>query len=118
MPDKNKPWLADANRKLLNIIAGVIAIGLLTLTVLMVVVILFIPIPSENESLVGQAFGTVLGLVSIVVAFFFGTNTTSKQDRDTINSLAEKATKTDSTVVGRKVSLDPGEQVKVEAKNE
>lgn len=121
MQNNEKEWLQYSNRKILNIIAGVIAIGLTLLTFIIVLVILFFPIPSENETLVGQAFGTVLSLLGVVVAFFYGSNTTSKQDSETISTLAETAKavrKEHDDTRGTKpgeadVKLSPGESVTV-----
>lgn len=121
MANIHKEWLQYSNRNILNIIAGVIAIGLTTLTFIMVVAILFFPIPSENETLVGQAFGTVLGLLGVIVAFFYGSSATSKQDSETISTLAETAKAVrrehDDTRVDKKtepdVKVGPGESVTV-----
>lgn len=101
----------------LEIIAAVIAIGLLTLTAIMTIIIMFYPIPSQNETLVGQGYGSVLSLMGIVVGFFYGTSTSSRRDRETIGALADTAKQAQKTLSettpltggATSIKLEPGE---------
>lgn len=109
-------WDGDKERTLINLIAGILAVGLMTLTAIIVVTILFIPIPAANETLVGQSLGTVLSLLGIVVSFFYGTSTGNRRDRDTINTLAETAKQVaDKDKPMADVKVAPGDSVTVEA---
>lgn len=103
-----KEWLKYSDKGLINIIAGTIAVGLTALTITIVMVILFLPIPPQNETLVGQAFGTVLSLMGVIVAFFYGSSTSSRRDSETINTLAGMHERKSKIVVA------PGETVTVQ----
>lgn len=100
----------------LEIIAAIIAIGLMTLTAIMTIIIMFFPIPAQNETLVGQGYGSILSLMGLVVGFFYGTSTSSRRDRETIGALADTAkqaqktlSETTPTSGAASIKLEPGE---------
>lgn len=72
-------------------VAAIVAIGLLVITAAATLAVFVVPIPAKNETIVGQALGTLWSLLGVVVAFFYGTSTGNRKDSDTIATLAQTA---------------------------
>lgn len=72
-------------------VAAIVAIGLLVITAAATLAVFLVPIPAKNETIVGQALGTLWSLLGVVVAFFYGTSTGNRKDSDTIATLAQTA---------------------------
>lgn len=72
-------------------VAAIVAIGLLVITAAATLAVFLVPIPEKNETIVGQALGTLWSLLGVVVAFFYGTSTGNRKDSDTIATLAQTA---------------------------
>jgi|GEM_PF-1022244 len=70
--------------------ATLLAMGLITLAMMIVGLLFFIAIPKDNVSTLNIVTGIILGWGSAVVAFYFGDSKKSSQQQDTINSLAQK----------------------------
>ncbi len=49
-----------------------------------VILLFFVTIPTGNSEIVYITFGTFIGIVGTVVAFFFGSSSGSKEKRDGI----------------------------------
>lgn len=97
-----------------GIVSAILAIGLLTLVAIVTIFIMFYPIPTENETLVGQGYGSILSLAGMVVSYFYGTTTSSHKDRETIQTLADTAKTAQTTLseakgVSADIQLKPGE---------
>lgn len=101
------------------IVAAVLAIGLLVITGVTTAAIFLIPIPTGNETIAGQAMGTLLGLLGLCVGFFYSVSSGNRKDSDTIATLA----KTTSIAQQQQpikspdetVTLEPGESATVKA---
>lgn len=99
-------------------VAGAIAIGLLVITAAATLAIFIFPIPERNETIIGQALGTLWSLLGVVVAFFYGTSTGNRKDSDTIATLAQTASVAQSALtpnIKPDVVIPAGETVRVQA---
>ena len=72
-------------------VAAIMAVGLLVITAVATAAIFIVPIPDKNETIVGQAIGSLLSLLGLVVGFFYGTSTGNRKDAETIATLAQTA---------------------------
>lgn len=59
-------------------VAGIIAIGLLMMVAAVSFAVFYIAIPKGSETIVGQLVGTLLSLLGVVVAFYYGSSESSK----------------------------------------
>lgn len=53
-------------------------------------VLLFHPVPTENKDLINIAFGGLLGSLTTVVAFYFGSSKSSQAKDDALQEIAKK----------------------------
>lgn len=72
-------------------VAAAMAVGLLVITAVATTAIFVVPIPDKNETIVGQALGTLWSLLGVVVSFFYSTSTGNRKDAETIATLAQTA---------------------------
>jgi hypothetical protein len=70
-------------------VAKIMAYGLLAITGLTTAAIFLVPIPKGNETIAGQALGTLWGLLGAVVLFFYSTSSGNRKDSETIATLAQ-----------------------------
>jgi len=49
-----------------------------------VILLFFVSIPTGNSEIIYMTFGTFIGIVGTVAAFFFGSSSGSKEKRDEI----------------------------------
>jgi len=55
-----------------------------------VILLFFVTIPTGNSEIVYMTFGTFIGIVGTVAAFFFGSSSGSKEKSDGIKSVLGK----------------------------
>lgn len=99
-------------------VAAIVAVGLLVITAAATMAVFIVPIPAKNETIVGQALGTLWSLLGVVVAFFYGTSTGNRKDSETIATLAETAKVAQSALtppLDATVTIAPGETATVSA---
>lgn len=99
-------------------VAAIVAVGLLIITAAATLAVFLVPIPEKNETIVGQALGTLWSLLGVIVAFFYGTSTGNRKDSDTIAKLAETANVAQNALTPASkpdVVLEPGQSAKVAA---
>jgi hypothetical protein len=99
-------------------VAAIVAVGLLIITAAATMAVFLVPIPDKNETIVGQALGTLWSLLGVVVAFFYGTSTGNRKDSDTIAKLAETASVAQTALnpnAKPDVVLEPGQTTTVKA---
>ena len=99
-------------------VAAIVAVGLLLITAAATLAVFLVPIPDKNETIVGQALGTLWSLLGVVVAFFYGTSTGNRKDSETIAKLAETASVAQAALtphVTPDVVVPAGETVVVKA---
>lgn len=99
-------------------VAAIVAIGLLVITAAATLAVFVVPIPEKNETIVGQALGTLWSLLGVVVAFFYGTSTGNRKDSDTIATLAQTANAVQKVLdpnAKPDVTVAAGEQITVKA---
>ncbi len=70
-------------------IAGVLAIGLLVIAGASQIAVMAHPIPEGNETIAGQAIGSLYSLLGIVVGFFYGISSGNRKDSETIAAQAQ-----------------------------
>lgn len=101
-------------------VAAIVAIGLLLITASATFAVFVVPIPDKNETIVGQALGTLWSLLGVVVAFFYGTSTGNRKDSETIATLAQTAQVAQSALTPNAkpdVVVPSGETVTVKAED-
>lgn len=102
-------------------IGAILAVGLLCITAGCVVAIFTVPIPSDNQTLVGQAVGTLLGLLGMVVSYFYGASVGQLKTQETLQTVADTAKIAQTTLSGTgaitpgEVTLQAGDKVEVKA---
>ena len=99
-------------------VAAILAVGLLVVTTGATLAVFMVPIPDKNETIVGQALGTLWSLLGVVVTFFYGTSTGNRKDSDTIATLAETAKVAQTALtppVDATLTIHPGETATVSA---
>lgn len=99
-------------------VAAIVAVGLLIITAVATIAVFLVPIPDKNETIVGQALGTLWSLLGVVVAFFYGTSTGNRKDSDTIAKLAETASVAQNALTPTKppdLVLEPGQNANIAA---
>lgn len=102
-------------------VAAIVAVGLLIITAFATLAVFMVPIPDKNETIVGQALGTLWSLLGVVVAFFYGTSTGNRKDSDTIATLAHTAQVAQSALTPHAqpdVVVPAGDSVTVKAEDE
>jgi len=77
-----------ANRDALNLAGSVIGIMLVGILAFLSWALVFIAIPSGNETAVNVLLGILSTQVGIVIGFFFGSTVTNKKQADTIEKQA------------------------------
>lgn len=101
------------------IVAAILAIGLLVITGVTTAAIFLIPIPAGNETIAGQAMGTLLGLLGLCVGFFYSVSSGNRKDAETIATQAKAITVAQQQQPIKSpdetVTLDPGESATVKA---
>lgn len=107
------------DRHTLNLVGGVIAVGLVMNLIILTLALIFLKMPGENKDPFMLLLGGLLTQVSSIVAFFFGSSVGSRQQSETINTMAE-ATKTAlvtpvAPITENTITLEPDEAVNVQA---
>lgn len=81
----------NTSQDVINYTGGVIAIVLMAILAFVTFALVRWTIPSENENALMFLLGQLTALISVVVAFYFGSSSQSKKQADTIDTLAKTA---------------------------
>jgi hypothetical protein len=79
------------NRDVINWTGAVVGIGLIAIMAFVTWALVFVTVPTENQTSLVQLVGNLTGLIGIVVGFYFGSSSTAKKQQDTIDTLARTA---------------------------
>jgi hypothetical protein len=74
-----------------NWTVGLVALGLILILGFMTWALVMRTVPAENQNALLLLIGNLTGLVGVVVAFYFGSSSTTKKQADTIDTLAKTA---------------------------
>lgn len=65
--------------------------GIVSLSFIILVLLIFNPLPGENKDIVNIALGTFLGMAVTVVGYFFGSSKSSADKNDLLSQKKEEA---------------------------
>lgn len=68
------------------LLSAIVVLGVLSI----LGTLLFHPVPTENKDLINIAFGGLLGSLTTVVAFYFGSSKSSQAKDDALQEIAKK----------------------------
>ena len=101
-------------------IGAVVAVGVIVSTIIATGAIFLIRIPDNNQTLVGQAIGTLFSLTGVIVAFFYGSSAGQRKTQDTLNTMANTAKTAQAALppvagleADKTVTVGPGETAAV-----
>jgi hypothetical protein len=80
-----------AQQEVVNWTGAVVGVGLVGIMAFVTWALVFVTVPTENQTSLVQLVGNLTGLIGIVVGFYFGSSSTQKKQADTIDSLAKTA---------------------------
>lgn len=75
----------------INWTGAIVGIGLIAIMAFVTWALVFVTVPTENQTSLVQLVGNLTGLIGIVVGFYFGSSSTAKKQQDTIDTLAKTA---------------------------
>lgn len=81
----------DLNREVINWTGAVIAVLLTLILAFVTYALVRWTIPEQNENAVLLLLGQLSGMVTMIVAFYFGSSSSAKKKDDTIDALAKTA---------------------------
>lgn len=95
-------------------VPGILALSMTVLVGVMVLIVLLVGVPKENETLVTQVVTGVLGAYAVILAYYFSTTRTSGKKDETIQALANTAQRAGEALVplagsSADINLKPGE---------
>lgn len=104
-------------REVLNLVGGVIAIGLVLILAYITWALVNVTIPTGNENTLIQLVGALVANVGLIVGFFYGTSVSNKRQEEIIGTQAQTIQSAQAAIVPSEpaVNLAPGDSVKVEA---
>lgn len=112
-----KAAVMQFRQEVLNVVGGVVALGLVAILAFITWALVFRAIPVGNENTLIQLVGVLSANIGLVVGFFFGASSQQKKQAETIDKLAEttKAAQAAALPADPAIPLSPGESVKVTA---
>lgn len=70
----------------------VIALTILAITVGVLVVLSFVPVPKENQTVLNVVVGNIMGFVAATMAFYFPSSVGGRAKDEAINKLTDQLT--------------------------
>lgn len=94
-------------RDIINWTGGLVAIGLIGIVGFLAWALVMRTVPTENQDAMLLLIGNLMGLLGIVVGFYFGSSSAAKKQADTIDKLATTAAA--AAPSGEGMLIKPGE---------
>lgn len=107
----------EYKQEVLNVVGGIVALGIVGILGFITWALIFRPIPHGNENTLIQLVGVLSANVAMIVGFFYGSSVGSKRQSETIDKLADTARSVQQANAPKEpaIQLQDGESVKVEA---
>lgn len=112
--------MRGVRQEILNLAGGAIAVGLVAILAFLTWALVMRQIPDANREPMLLLIGGLFTQISMVVAFYYGSSSTSKRQSETIDTLASTAAKAQEAALPPampSVTLAPGETATVAAEN-
>lgn len=108
--------MIEFNRDVLNVVGGLIAVGIVSILGFITWALVYQTIPAGNENTLIQLVGVLSANIGMIVGFFFGNSVSSKKQTETIDKLADTAKAVQQATMPKEpaIRLADGESVKVE----